>query len=374
MAGDTIGKQFQVSSWGESHGKAVGVMVSGMPPRVQLDLDAVQHQLDRRKPGQSKVVSQRKESDNVKIYSGVLDDLDEAKKKTCKKISTGTPILISIDNEGQRTKDYQNLKAIFRPSHADFTYHSKYGIRDVAGGGRSSARVTAGWVAAGALAGQYLQTKNIISQSWVEQIKDICIPADEINPLFISESDIEQNVIRCPHIKTAEKMIDLIQKVKKKGDSVGGVIYGMIHNVPSGLGEPVFGKLESDLARAFMSINAVKGFEIGSGFAGTRLLGSEHNDIFYNNHGQIKTKSNHSGGVQGGISNGMPITFRIAFKPTATILQKQKTVNQDKESSTLQVKGRHDPCVLPRAVPIVDALANIVILDHYLRQLSVKHS
>ena len=374
MAGDTIGKQFQVSSWGESHGKAVGVMVSGMPPRVQLDLAAIQHQLDRRKPGQSKVVTQRKESDRVKIYSGVLDDPNEDKKKTTKKISTGTPILMLIDNEGQRSKDYQNLKTAFRPSHADFTYHCKYGIRDVAGGGRASARVTAGWVAAGALAGQYLQTKNIISQSWVEQIKDIRIPIAEINPLTISESDIEQTIVRCPHVKTAKKMIDLIQKVKKKGDSVGGVISGVIHNVPAGLGEPVFDKLESDLARAFMSINAVKGFEIGSGFAGTHLLGSEHNDIFYKDQGQIKTRTNHSGGVQGGISNGMPITFHIAFKPTATILKKQETVNQDKESSTLQVKGRHDPCVLPRAVPIVDALANIVILDHYLRQLSVKHS
>ena len=354
MPGDTFGQSFRVTNWGESHGKAVGVVVEGMPPNIKIDLSIIQSDLDRRKPGQSKITTARKEPDKIEILSGVENEK-----------STGAPISMVIFNKDQKSKDYANLASLYRPSHADFTYQTKYGIRSIAGGGRSSARVTAGTVAAGALA--KIALKHFFDAevlAYVCKIKDISI---SINPLKVKLKDIEDNIVRCPEKKIASEMIDLISATKKNGDSVGGVIQGIVKNIPAGLGEPVFDKIEADLAKACLSINATKGFEIGSGFEGTNLLGSEHNDAFTVKNGKIKTETNFSGGVQGGITTGMPVLFKVAFKPTATILKKQQTVFQDKHIREYQVKGRHDPCVLPRAVPIVEAMAAIVFCDHTLR-------
>ena len=354
MAGDTLGQIFRFTNWGESHGKAIGGVVEGCPAGLELSESDLQPALDRRRPGQSKIVTQRKEADQVEILSGTVDG------KT-----TGTPISLIIHNKDQRSKDYSEMAKLYRPSHADFTYQKKYGIRDVAGGGRSSARVTAPTVAAGAIAQKLLlQAFGINIVGFVKSVGDI---STDIDPLTVSLKDVEANPVRCPDADVAEKMIKRIEQVRKQGDSTGGIVECVIHQVPIGFGEPIFDKLEADLAKAMLSINASKGFEIGSGFEGTQWLGSQHNDPFVNQSGEVKTASNFSGGVQGGISNGMPIIFRVAFKPTATIIQDQSTVDVEGNPTTFKAKGRHDPCVLPRAVPIVEAMAALVICDHWLR-------
>lgn len=354
MPGDAFGKQFRVTNWGESHGPAIGAVVEGCPAGLELSTEDIQPALDRRKPGQSKIVTQRKEADSVQILSGVVNN-----------VTTGTPISLLINNQDQKSKDYSNIENLYRPSHGDFTYQMKYGVRDVAGGGRTSARVTAGSVAAGAIAEKILQLRhNMRVTAWVETVGDIEFQGD---PETITREQVEENIIRCPDPDIAEAMIKRIESVRKNGDSIGGVIGCCITGVPIGLGEPIYDKLEADLAKGMLSINASKGFEFGSGFAGTRMLGSEHNDIYQNTGDGITTRSNFSGGIQAGISNGMPIYFRVAFKPVATILQKQQTVTVDGEETIYQVKGRHDPCVLPRAVPIVEAMAALTMCDHSLR-------
>ncbi|MFA5125816.1 MAG: chorismate synthase [archaeon] len=354
MSGNTFGKLFKVTNWGESHGKAVGVVIDGCPPLLELVEEDIQKELDRRKPGTSNITTSRKEEDKVEILSGTLEG------KT-----TGTPISMVIFNKDQKQEAYDEISQLYRPSHADFTYQQKYGIRDPFGGGRSSARMTAGNVAAGAIAKKIL-TKNFNVEiiAYVKKVKGI---EAEIDSNKVSSKEIESNIVRCPDSKSAEKMIKLIEETKEKGDSVGGVIECVVRNMPIGLGEPIFDKLSADLAKAMMSINASKGFEIGSGFAGANLTGSEHNDIFFVEKGNVKTKTNNSGGIQGGISNGMPIIFRVAFKPTATIGKTQQTVDKKISSVEFAGKGRHDPCVLPRAVPIVEAMTAIVLCDHYLR-------
>ncbi len=355
MAGDSFGILFRVTNWGESHGKAIGVVVEGCPPLLDLCEEDIQKELDRRKPGQSEVTTQRKEEDSVEILSGVFDG------KT-----TGAPISMIISNKEFRKEDYVRMSDKFRPGHADFTYQKKYGIRDTFGGGRSSARITAGNVAAGAIAKKILSERigmEIIA--FVKKIKDIVA---DVNLENLKKEDVESNIIRCPDKKAAEKIINLIEKTKRKGDSVGGIIECVVKNVPPGLGEPVFDKLSADLAKAMMSINATKGFEIGSGFDGTEMSGSEHNDAFVAHNGKVITQTNNSGGILGGISNGMPIVFRVAFKPVSTIMKKQKTVDIKGKVVELEVTGRHDPCVLPRAVPIVEAMAALVLCDHFLRQ------
>jgi chorismate synthase len=354
MAGDSIGQIFRFTNWGESHGKAIGGVVEGCPPGLELSEMDLQPALDRRRPGQSKIVTQRKETDRVEILSGIVNG------KT-----TGTPISLIIRNEDQRSKDYSEMTRLYRPSHADFTYQKKYGIRDVAGGGRSSARVTAPTVAAGAIAQKLL--KEACNLEIVGYVKSISELVAEVDPLSVSLEQVEDNMVRCPDPEIASLMIERIEAVRKQGDSLGGCVECVIKNTPIGLGEPIFDKLEADLAKAMLSINASKGFEIGSGFAGTRLLGSQHNDPFINEQGTIKTLSNFSGGIQGGISNGMPIIFRVAFKPTATIIRDQNTVDKEGNPIVFKAKGRHDPCVLPRAVPIVEAMAALVICDHWLR-------
>lgn len=354
MSGDSIGKLFKVTNWGESHGPAVGCVVEGCPSSIELSELDIQPFLDKRRPGQSKLVTQRDETDQVKILSGVVDG------KT-----TGTAISLIIENNNSRSKDYSEFAKLYRPSHADFTYQQKYGVRDVAGGGRSSARTTAANVAAGAIALKILATKNIEIISWVDSVGNIqaTMPIEEITADLV-----ESNLVRCPEKKVAQQMEEKILEVRKQGDTIGGTIRATVRNMPIGLGEPLFDKLEADLAKAMLSINASKGFEIGSGFVGTQMLGSEHNDEFYQEEsGQIKTRTNFSGGVQGGISNGMDLNFKVAFKPVATLMQKQNTVNVDGESIEFQGRGRHDPCVLPRAVPIVDAMTALVLCDHLLR-------
>ena len=354
MAGDSLGKLFKITNWGESHGPAVGAVVEGCPAGIALTVDDIQPALDRRRPGQSKIVTQRKEADQIEILSGVVDG-----------VTTGTAISLVIHNQDQKSKDYSNLKELFRPSHGDFTYHKKYGVRDVAGGGRTSARVTATSVAAGAIAAKILQQEFAMNiTAWVETVGEL---SATIEPTAVTREQVEQNILRCPDLNVANEMIDLIASIRKQGDSIGGIIGCCIQPVPAGLGEPIFDKLEADLAKAMMSINASKGFEIGSGFAGTEMLGSVHNDPFVMSDDEVKTSTNYSGGVQAGISNGMPIHFKVAFKPVATILQKQQTVTTSGESTVYQAKGRHDPCVLPRAVPIVEAMAALVLCDHMLR-------
>lgn len=352
---NTLGKLFRVTSFGESHGGAVGAVVDGCPPGLAITEEEIQKELDRRKPGQSSVTTTRKEEDKIHILSGVFEG------KT-----TGTPILLLAWNKDARPQDYEKIKDIFRPGHADYTYLKKYGIRDWRGGGRASARVTLGWVAAGAFAKKYLKERlGVEILAYVEQVGEITTNIDFNR---VSFSKIESNIVRCPDEKTAQKMIALIEKVKAEGDSVGGIIKGVIKNIPVGLGEPVFGKLSADLGYAMLSINAVKGFEIGSGFEGAKMKGSQHNDLFFvNNKNRIRTKTNYAGGVLGGISNGETIHFRVAFKPVSTIRQKQKTVDVLGKQVILEAAGRHDPCVLPRAVPIVEAMTAIIVIDHYLR-------
>ncbi len=353
MAGSSFGEIFKLSTFGESHGIAIGGVIDGVPANFKLDLEAIQSELDKRKPGQSAIVTQPKESDAVQFLSGIFEG------KT-----TGAPIGFVILNENQKSNDYDHLKEAFRPSHADFTYQEKFGIRDYKGGGRSSARETASRVVAGAIAKQMLQSIGISFSTYVDQIGAI-----RFNSVDFFESNlIESNVIRCPNAQVAAEMEELIRVIRKEGDTIGGAIRCVIENVPIGLGEPVFDKLHAELGKAMLSINAVKGFEIGSGFSAITMRGSEHNDLFKTDG---TTKTNHSGGIQGGISNGMPINFRVAFKPVATLMQDQLSINTDGEEVTVTGKGRHDACVVPRAVPIVESMAAIVILDFYLRNKSI---
>ena len=353
MAGSSFGTLFKLTTFGESHGTAIGGIIDGVPANFPLDIPAIQLELDRRKPGQSTLVTQRKESDTVQFLSGIFEG------KTL-----GSPIGFIILNENQKEADYAHLKDTFRPSHADFTYDKKYGIRDYRGGGRSSARETASRVVAGALAKQVLNSIGIKFSTFVDQVGDIRFHSDA----FFALKEIESNLVRCPDKNVAEKMENLIREVRKEGDTIGGVISCVIKGVPAGLGEPVFDKLPAELGKAMLSINAVKAFEIGSGMESIAMRGSQHNDLF-NEDGT--TQSNYSGGIQGGISNGMPIHFRVAFKPVATIMQTQASINTQGDKIELEGKGRHDACVVPRAVPIVEAMAALVILDFYLRNKSV---
>lgn len=352
MAGNSLGNIFRISTFGESHGKGIGVVIDGCPAGVPLSVEDIQQELNRRKPGQSKITTPRKEADEVSILSGVFED------KTL-----GTPIALFIANQDQRSKDYSHIKETYRPSHADFTYQNKYKHRDYRGGGRASARETAARVAAGAVAKKFLAHYKINITAFVAAVGKIKI---EKHYSTLDFNAIESNIVRCPEPAVAQQMINAIENVKKQGDSLGGIITCVIQNTPTGLGEPVFDKLHAELGKAMLSINAVKGFEYGSGFKGTEYKGSEHNDIFEIKNNSIQTKTNYSGGIQGGISNGMDIYCNIAFKPVATILQKQKSINQAKEKITLDGKGRHDPCVVPRAVPIVEAMAALVIADYLL--------
>ncbi|UII75753.1 chorismate synthase [Flagellimonas sp. HMM57] len=347
MAGNTFGQLFKLTSFGESHGRAIGGVIDGCPAGITLDLEKIQLELNRRKPGQSAIVTQRKEPDTVEIYSGLFEG------KT-----TGTPIGFAIHNTNQKSKDYSHIKDSYRPSHADYVYDQKYGFRDYRGGGRSSARETASRVVAGAIAKQFLE--NIKINAFVSQVGEIKLQKEYQQLDF---SKIESNAVRCPDLEMAEKMEEYIKSIKKQGDTIGGVITCVIQNIPIGLGEPVFDKLHAELGRAMLSINAVKGFEYGSGFEGVLMKGSEHNDQF-NEDGT--TSTNRSGGIQGGISNGMHIYFNIAFKPVATVLQSYETINKEGEKVMTQGKGRHDPCVVPRAVPIVEAMAAMVLADYTL--------
>lgn len=353
MAGNSFGQLFRISTFGESHGPALGVIIDGCPAGLTIDPEFIQAELDRRRPGQSSIVTQRKESDTFEILSGVYEG-----------VSQGTPIALLIRNEDQKSKDYEHIKASYRPSHADFTYDAKYGSRDHRGGGRSSARETAARVAAAAIAKLLLKHAGITVQAYVSQVGELKLdkPYTELD---LAQTD--SNIVRCPDAETAEKMIDLIKEVRKDGDTIGGLVSCVITGVPAGLGEPVFDKLHADLGKAMLSINACKGFEYGSGFAGTALRGSAHNDEFFNDNGVIRTRTNHSGGIQGGISNGMDIYFHVAFKPVATIMHDQHSVDAEGHEATVSGKGRHDPCVLPRAVPIVEAMAALVLADHWLR-------
>ena len=350
---NSFGHLFRITTFGESHGAAIGVVVDGCPAGLAVDLGFIQKELDRRRPGQSQIVTQRKESDTVQVLSGIFEG------KTL-----GTPIAMLIPNEDQRSRDYDHLESAFRPSHADFTWQAKFGHRDHRGGGRSSARETAARVAGGAIAKLFLAAQNVEIQAFVGQVGEISMPD---NLPEIDWSFIEKTPVRCPHPATAAEMVALIEAVKKAGDTVGGVVFCKIKGCPVGLGEPVFDKLHADLGKAMLSINAVKGFELGSGFAGARMRGSAHNDAFFVENGRIFTKTNHSGGIQGGISNGMDIDFRVAFKPVATIVQAQDSVDESGEPVQVAGRGRHDPCVLPRAVPIVEAMAALVLADHFLR-------
>ena len=354
--GSSFGDLFRISTFGESHGGGVGVIVEGCPPRLDLDLDAIQNDLDRRKPGQSKITTPRKEDDRVEILSGLLDG-----------VTLGTPIAMVVRNKDQRPQDYKEMEVAFRPSHADATYQTKYGIQARSGGGRASARETIGRVAAGAIAKQLLNKANGTEVvAWVKRIHDI---EAQIDPTAVTLDAVESNIVRCPDGAVAERMIERIEAIGREGDSCGGVIECVVRGVPAGLGMPVFDKLEADLAKAVMSLPATKGFEIGSGFAGTLLKGSEHNDAFLPTaDGSLHTATNNSGGIQGGISNGEAIVIRVAFKPTATIRKAQQTINARGEATTLEAKGRHDPCVLPRAVPMVEAMVALVLADHLLRQ------
>jgi chorismate synthase len=357
MAANTFGEIFRITTFGESHGKAIGVIIDGCPAGLFIDEHLIHYDLQRRRPGQSRIVTQRKEAEDFEILSGVFEGK-----------STGTPICLVIPNTDQKSGDYSHIAEVFRPSHADFTYHAKYGHRDHTGGGRSSARETAARVAAGAVAKMLLSAHGIQVTAYVSQVGSVYIPAEaEINL-----STIEQNPVRCPHPETAELMESLIMEVRKMGDTIGGMVSCTITGCPAGLGAPVFDKLHADLGKAMLSINAVKGFEYGSGFKCVSMKGSEHNDAFTNEAGRISTLTNHSGGIQGGISNGMPIQFNVAFKPVATIVAAQDTVDVRGDKAIAEGKGRHDPCVVPRAVPIVEAMAALVIADHLLRNRSSK--
>ncbi|MCP9800492.1 chorismate synthase [Synechococcus sp. RedBA-s] len=354
--GSSFGDQFRIQTFGESHGGGVGVIVDGCPPRLALDLEAIQAELDRRKPGQSKITTPRKEDDRVEILSGLLDG-----------VTLGTPIAMVVRNKDQRPGDYSEMAVAFRPSHADATYQAKYGIQARSGGGRASARETIGRVAAGAIAKQLLARAHGTEViAWVKRIHTI---EATIDPAGVTLADVESNIVRCPDAACAERMIERIEAIGREGDSCGGVIECLVRRAPVGLGMPVFDKLEADLAKALMSLPATKGFEIGSGFAGSLQRGSEHNDAFLaTGDGSLRTATNNSGGIQGGISNGETIVLRVAFKPTATIRKAQQTVTSSGEATVLEAKGRHDPCVLPRAVPMVEAMVALVLADHLLRQ------
>lgn len=356
MAGNTFGQLFRISTFGESHGQAIGVIIDGCPAQLPIDMDFIQSELDKRRPGQSKITTQRKESDTVQVLSGIFEG------KT-----TGTPIALLIPNEDQRSKDYSHNQDVYRPSHADYTYDAKYGIRDHRGGGRSSARETAARVAAGAIAKLLLKHYDIQVFAHVSAVGKINAPNLESENLEELLALREDNIVRCADPATAKQMIEYIEVIKKDGDTVGGKISCTVQNCPPGLGEPVFDKLHADLGKAMLSINAVHGFEYGSGFSGSEMKGSEHNDIFLVNGNTPKTLTNFSGGIQGGISNGMPINFTVAFKPVATIMHNQQTVNAAGEASEIKGKGRHDPCVVPRAVVIVEAMAALVLADQLLR-------
>ena len=347
MSGNIYGTLFRLATYGESHGPAIGGVIDGCPAGIKLDLDAIQNDLNRRKPGQSSIVTQRKEPDEVNFYSGIFEG------KT-----TGTPIGFAIHNTNQKSDDYSHIKDSYRPSHADYVYDDKYGIRDYRGGGRSSARETASRVVAGAIAKQFLSPMDI--QAYVSGVGTLSL---DTHPSEIDFTSVEQNPVRCPNPKMANEMEHYIKQIRKEGDTVGGVITCIIKNVPVGLGEPVFDKLHSELSKAMLSINAVKGFEYGSGFKGTQMKGSEHNDLFNSDR---TTQTNRSGGIQGGISNGMDIYFNVAFKPVATIMQNQQTINSRGVKVEMQGKGRHDPCVVPRAVPIVEAMSALVLADFML--------
>lgn len=344
---NSFGNLLKVTTFGESHGEAIGGVIDGFPAGVKVDFEAIQNELDRRKPGQSKIVTQRKEPDTVEFYSGIFDG-----------ITTGMPIGFVIKNTNQKSKDYSHNTDVYRPSHADYTYDKKYGIRDHRGGGRSSARETANWVVAGALAKQMLSQISI--NAFTSSVGEIELTS---NYSSLDFSKRESNAVRCPDESAAERMIDKIKEIRKQGDTIGGTITCVIQNVPVGLGEPIFNKLHAALGHAMLSLNAVKGFEFGSGFEGTKMRGSQHNDIF---NADGSTKTNLSGGIQGGISNGMDIYFKVAFKPVATIMQNQDTINSKGEETEIMGKGRHDPCVVPRAVPVVEALTALVLADFFL--------
>src|SRR6516164_3204520 len=354
-----FGRLFRITTWGESHGGGVGVVVDGCPPRLDLTEADIQPDLDRRRPGQSKIVSPRKELDRVQILSGTFEG------KTL-----GTPISLWVKNEDARPEAYSEMAVKFRPSHADYTYQAKFGIRNWQGGGRSSARETIGRVAAGAIAKKVLL--NWFSDfQIIAYVKRVHRIEAEVDCSKVQIAEVERSIIRCPDPVAAERMIDLIKTMRKEGNSVGGVIECVVRGIPPGLGEPVFDKLEADLAKSMLSLPATKGFEIGSGFAGTELTGAEHNDAFEMREGKVRTRTNYSGGIQGGISNGENIFFRVAFKPTATILRPQQTVTVSGEPAELSARGRHDPCVLPRAVPMVEAMASLVLCDHFLRHRAI---
>lgn len=358
MPGNSFGHSFRISTFGESHGPAIGVVIDGCPAGMALDMDFVQAELDRRRPGQSAIVTQRQEADRVELLSGVFEG------KT-----TGMPIALLIRNEDAKSKDYGHIADKYRPSHADFTYQAKYGHRDYRGGGRSSARETAARVAAGAIAKLFLANQGVKITAWVSRVGEIGL---EKNYNQLDFSQIEATPVRCPDLDIAEQMEALIREVRKDGDTIGGYVSCVVQGCPVGLGEPVFDRLNADLGKAILSINACKGFEIGSGFAGVTMRGSQHNDPFFTDeNGDVRTRTNHSGGVQGGISNGMDIVFRAAFKPVATIVQAQESINEAGDTVQVEGRGRHDPCVLPRAVPIVEAMAALVLADHFLRNKAV---
>lgn len=358
MAGNTFGKIFKITTFGESHGLGLGVIIDGCPAGLPINEAFIQSELDRRRPGQSKIVTQRKEGDKFELMSGVFEGK-----------ATGTPIAMIIRNKDQRSKDYSHIADKYRPSHADYTYDAKYGFRDYRGGGRSSARETAARVAAGAIAKLYLQHNNISINAYVSQVGHLQLTQTYQQLNF---TQTESNPVRCPNTDMATQMEQLIRKVRKEGDTIGGVVSCVIQGVPAGIGEPAFDKLHAELGKAMLSINAAKGFEYGSGFAGVSMRGSAHNDLFVSEKGKISTTTNHSGGIQGGISNGMDIYFRVAFKPVATIIQTQQSVDKQGNEATITGKGRHDPCVLPRAVPIVEAMAALTIADAMLQQKAVR--
>ncbi|MCB0589050.1 MAG: chorismate synthase [Phaeodactylibacter sp.] len=358
MAGNTFGQAFRITTFGESHGRAIGLILDGCPAGLPIDEEYIQAELQRRRPGQSSIVTQRKEADRMEILSGVFDGK-----------ATGTPIAMVIFNADARSRDYGHIADKFRPSHADFTYHAKYGLRDYRGGGRSSARETAARVAAGAIAKLLLRQSGIDIRAFVSQVGHLSLEAPYAS---LDLSMVESNPVRCPDPAMAKEMESLIREVRKAGDTIGGVVSCVISGCPPGLGDPVFDKLHANLGRAMLSINACKGFEYGSGFEGVKMRGSQHNDHFYMDGDKVRTDTNHSGGIQGGISNGMDIYFRLAFKPVATIVAPQESVNEAGESVVVEGKGRHDPCVVPRAVPIVEAMAALVLADHLLLQRLVK--
>jgi chorismate synthase len=349
---NSTGQKFRITTFGESHGPAIGVVIDGCPAGLEFDTAFIQSELDRRRPGQSRLTTQRREGDRVEVLSGVFEDR-----------TTGMPIALLIRNEDQRSRDYEHIAGAYRPSHADYTYEVKYGFRDYRGGGRSSARETAARVAAGAVAKLLLRRLGIECRAWVSQVGALRLE-DDYRRLDLSRT--ESNPVRCPDPEMAAQMIDLIDETRKNRDTIGGVVTGLITGVPPGLGEPVFDKLHAELGKAILGINAVKGFEYGSGFDGVRMKGSEHNDIFEAEGDRVSTRSNYSGGIQGGISNGQDIYFRVAFKPVATIMQDQPSIDKEGRPVTVSGRGRHDPCVVPRAVPIVEAMAALVIADHYL--------